>query len=271
MLLLQANESSAAASTVVPWFQHGAWTVGGFILALVGIGIAVYIAKQQSKMTKDLSERVFGTLADFDHVYARARQLLKEANSHDGSEVGVMIYWLWFGVDRKVRDDDKLALDGVGPEHSEIFTELLERAGRNARTTVVIYDPTSARQNLKDFVVTVLKYQTKRDYSNDGNLDTMLDNYARSVDTIKNLASVKNAKFGGPKLRPSIPMLMFAAKNGVTSQGIVYLGETAALKDGARTGGFLTQDRKLVDVIMDQIKQEAARAGAPAVVAPAGP
>jgi hypothetical protein len=255
---------------VLYWFQNEVATyVGVFYTIVVGVAtfiLAMHIADSQNQLQQRVMERIFGTMAEFDDVYDKVVELIKEANQKNDSELAIMVYWLWFGVDRRLEREHEyeVSLDEINPNDSEFRLLLEQRRLEGQNTTVVVYHR-NALPALHRFVKAAFNWQvdklppprsTSKRTINPADVESLVQRYMEDLkDFDKRRIETTDTQFKPLRLRNVIPMLMFAgrARRSNWCRGLIYLGETEALEKGAKTGGFMSSDPQIVEVILSQI------------------
>lgn len=258
----------------LPTYFGAVYTVAAgaatFILALV-------IFNKQNQLQKRVMDRIFGTMSGFDDVYDQVVRLVEDANKKEGSELATMVYWLWFGVDRRLEVDYDVSLDKIKPNDSRFRLLLEHRRLKGHNTTVVAYHP-DAWTPLHQFVNEAFAWQidkippphsTAKRTITPTEIDSLLQRYKKDLEDFeKRRTETSKTRFNELCLKEVIPMLMFAGRDRQSNwfRGLIYLGETEALAKRAKTGGFMSEDPEIVDVIFSQIlsMQPRATPGVPA-------
>jgi len=253
----------------------------GLLLTIAGIvfTLKIYYKQKKSAQVHDkeaaasstrhaelldrLSTKIFGSLVDFTQVESKVIELVEWANDKTDGELSIMLYWLWFGADSQLSSVD-CNLASITAQQSKFYRALQKRIGHPSKTSLVVYDPIGAREELLDFVSTALQYQWPKDGPRScpegkalketvgGLLDRYQEDYSRMKDYLDGSGTAGKMTL---KAKRSIPVLLLAAKRRTTceARGIVYLGETSALRENAQAGGYFTEDPRMVEVILSQI------------------
>lgn len=242
--------------------------VGVLYTVVVGAAtfvLALIISEKQNQLQQRVMDRIFGTMSEFDDVYHQVIRLINDTNEREDSKLAIMVYWLWFGVDRRLQREPEVDINKINPNDSEFRVLLEYRRLKGRDTTIVVYHPTDASQDLHRFVKAAFNWQlknlpprssgAKREIkTNDVNL--LLQRYTKDLEDFeKRRIETTKTRFEPLRLRGVIPMLMFAARDRRSNwcRGVIYLGETEPLEKRAKTGGFLSEDPQIVDVIFSQI------------------
>ncbi len=226
---------------------------------------------EQTHLQEQIRDRFFGVMDKFEHVYSKIVDLIEYANNEPNSNLAIMMYWLWFGIDQCLYNDTTVEIESLVliPNKSRVRQLLDERINKGLETTIVIYHPQEAAAELKKFIKVVLTWQINRKHTEssvtspprvitDNEVECLFNHYVSDLNRLKDRRhETPDTKFKEFKLRHIIPMLMFAMEvpRGV-SRGFVYLGETDALAKGAKTGGFSSEDFRIVEVLKEQIWME---------------
>lgn len=126
-----------------------------------------------------------------------------------------------------------------------------------------------AVDKIKVFIKDVLTWQIRRKdidsdvtplsrVIKDPEVDALFNRYVADLNLLNARRSeTSSTRFQAFRLRHTIPMLIYAMEiPGGGSRGLVYLGEADALARGTKTGGFISEDSRIVEVLMDQIWTE---------------
>jgi hypothetical protein len=238
-------------------------TALGFYISFVIYGEQTRMSAAQAELQEQVMRRVFGTLTDFEEMHENAVSLIREANERKESDLRIMCYWLWFGADRVLRVTPSLPLSEVRAFHSGIRAELQIRATKGYKTTIVTYDPTVAKAQLTRFVVAAVGWQREKGQGSlsimpdsQADIDSLIALYADDLQDLERDRGKRHTNGFKPLiLKDSIPMLMFAATEpSGWSRALICLAEAEALEQRAEVGGFTTEDKRLVNVILGQIK-----------------
>jgi len=247
-----------------------------FIAALVGaiytvaVGLATFmlaqsISKKQNQLQNEIMFRIFGTLGNFDEVYHQVISLVDESNKRIHSRLAIMVYWLWFGLDQKLNENPGLSnLENLNPNDSKLRALLEARRIAGLYSNIVVYSPINDADKIKGFIKALfewkcnhlLKYPVQPKVFSITDINGLFGKYKEEMDGFeKKRLETTGTKFGPIRYVNVIPMLMFAAidKQSNWSRGIVCLAETEALINNSKVGGFLSEDPKIVEIILSQI------------------
>lgn len=274
------------------WEEYHIWIA--LLLHTAGILLAIWIAFSDHTILSELKDRLFGTMRGFHEVDHRVLQLIEEANERKDSKLFIMVYWLWFGADEVLAQKPDFPIDQIKGNHSRMRQLLATRREEGRETILVLYDPEAATTKLQSFILAAFKWQRARAHekwfsvlgAHDGHayaekdatgIASVLQSYSADVaDWERERLKKPDTQFQAVKRCADIPMLMFAAHDPGTrwSRGLIYLGEKEALAADAETGGFYSEDGRIVQVIISQIRNIASRidgsteSAPPAVMSP---
>ncbi|MBE7487000.1 hypothetical protein HS121_01910 [bacterium] len=260
-------------------------TLLGLCVGIASFTAALFISWRQFKAGKDLKslvdevkQRLFGTIEGFDDLYHKAIQILEQANEIPQSEVGIMLYWLWFGADTELRNNEyKLA--SLKPNQSNIRKLLAIRRERGYQTRVVLLEPKG--QRMRDFLRALRDWQRSKESTqtrlfdgltstrtnqanvnpnedSDGeDLNGCIENYRKDVEEFsREVQKTPDTKFRKLVKKEAVPMIMFALKRrGSGGCCLVCLNEIESLTSHAPVGGFYSEDSKIVDIVYGQIER----------------
>lgn len=222
-------------------------------VGLCAIVIAIFIFVRQRRDGKLLENRIFGTLPSVEAVEQKMVELLELAERSPDSTVSLMVYWAWFGADQQFPAIDVANLNAG---HSRVAPLLHSRFAKNLETKLVMFDE---GDRLAEFVCAVLNYQGKKKSLtlSEADVSALLARYERNVSTL--MQHQEQRKENSQLIRAEalrvkeVPNLLFAMRGGGVEAGIIYLGEISTLEENAPTGGFYTEDPRMVDILKQQI------------------
>lgn len=230
---------------------------------IVGIifAVAIYLRQKQQNLqqqeqidqiqslSSDISEKILGTLPDFDSVYERIAEIIEVANEDKNSKVYLMIYWTWFGSDKEIRDGK---FEHLNSQTSKVNQKIKARLSEGLETHLVIY---KTGKNLKDFVKTVLEYRKVKSDSEkyEENLQKLIEEYELDIQGMNNTIK-KNSKQEIVE-QASIPLLLCVSERSDKREAVLFLGEKEELDKGIKTGGLYSQESTAVDMFLNHIKR----------------
>jgi hypothetical protein len=208
------------------------------------------------ELVRELDRKVLGTLPSVEHVHECMVRLLKESEREE-SPAYLMCYWVWFGAD--LGFPKTLTIDAVNRNASQVAQLLWARAVKRLNTKVVVYDPTLASNSLRRFMKAVLKYNAWTAEGSgahvDGNIreedvEKLLGRYTEDFKRFEE--ECKGGAVVELRGTEQISAIMFA-KEGEQPGAVLFMLETDALEGKATGGGFLSRDRRMVEVVKSQI------------------
>jgi hypothetical protein len=250
------------------------WDIIGYLIGLASITLtffalryAIRIANEQTRqlnshdeqlrlikaISASVDEKFRSTLLTFDAVYQKITELLKEEEGNPDSKAWLMLYWLWFGSDLAFPATPIPDIDGSASRIRELIAVRIEK---RLWTRLVLFEPTQER--LKEFVRQVMLYRARQENRTDlpvleDDINGLIDRYRIDLtDVCKRLEGSKRTQ-AKIQLVGAIPLLIFAIQGGKQT-GLLYLGETEALKRGAQTGGFISQDITAVQMFINHVE-----------------
>lgn len=213
----------------------------------------------------DVRARFFGTIEGSESLYNKAIEILTKANESPKSDLGIMLYWLWFGADSALKENS-YKLSKLRPNDSEIRRLLAKRREDGYHTTVVILKPDGDR--MRDFLGTLRSWREEEcreetieipalgAQATDPDVSDCVAAYSRDVeDFCQQISNTRSTRFERIALKDAIPMIMFALKKKREGGAccLVCLNETETLTSRADVGGFYSEDSKIVDIVYEQI------------------
>lgn len=226
------------------------------VLGIFSIGIMLVVVKRQNRLTAEVRDRVFGTLTDFGDIHHNVLSLIQEANQRPTSELAIMCYWTWFGIDQEDKVKNRRTDDDIYANQSAIRQAIFRRATKGYPARIVVYDPGTARTELEKFLQVVFRFQ--RNPLSADSIPKIIEKYISDVQDLEREMSKHSGFVNGERKivrAASIPLLLFSAldKSG-WGKAIVYIGETQALENDGETGGFVTSDMRMVRIIQQHIQ-----------------
>lgn len=249
---------SSSEQEAAYWF-----TIASIIVGLLSVILAITIYRLQKKSGRLLEDRIFGTLESTEAVVERATEMLKDCREDPDSLVSAMLYWLWFGADLKFPVE---SIQSIQDQHSDVCLELNHRIHSGLPTHLFVLriaDETGDQSRLQRFLRAVFDYRKKTakrgshqaDAENEALLLDLLDRYRQNLNLTVDYLKTKPSSPCVVSQHTDIPTLLLATESKGRTRGIIYLGETPTLERTAKTGGFYTEDSRMVEIIRSQIEE----------------
>lgn len=240
------------------WNDDRILSVVSLIFGIFSFWLTVRISRIQNKQQKMFSEKVLGTIPNVDSFRMSLCELLKKAEKDSDSHVYLMLYWLWLGADRLY---PKYDINSLNESCSDVMKLLKVRTAKGLKTTIVVYDHAVSKSKLIDFFHAIFRYNSENLYKESGiprksvKHDDVMMLYSRYRDSLNNLRrdasqyqhiiTIKEAE--------DIPILM-GAVSGKEPSALLLLFEKTAIKGMASSGGFQSNEPRMVDIIKNQIE-----------------
>lgn len=252
------------------WNDDRIIAFGSSILTFIGLGFTIYIARKQNQSQALFSKKVLGTLPTIDAFRSRICALLRDADKDEKSRVYIMLYWLWFGADQAY---PKTKVSDI--EEPEIMQLLRSRIAKRYPTTILVYNTSTQKRKLLDFLRKALEFNHLNQYffygdsqplSNnntvsDDDVTELFKRYDDSLDSLKTyIDSFRQSANNNPiKLRgiDNIPALMFAVDSVKEPCALVLLLNHDTTEGILKPAGFESYEPGMIDVIRGQIETSA--------------